>query len=189
MCSFGSPVPPRISFHRSRTAAPAPLGAAELVYGTGGPCPAPCTTGAASHPTPEPRPAPRQPGRRCAWVCGKQNLGSVQFPSWPNVMHKGRSVPAAADAPSLPEPPAHDQPCLEAGIFHSIPRQSDMLQCPGTLAAVPVSAADARQQQRVAQPARSHPQTRREQTALGTATLEKRPWREGAPAPRVPLPG
>lgn len=98
---------------------------------------------------------PRLPGWHCAGACGKRNLGSAQFPSWPNVMHKGRAVPAAADAPSLPEPPAHDQP-FGAGIFHSIPRQSDMLQCPGTLAAVTASAADTPEQQCVAWPAQSH---------------------------------
>lgn len=100
--------------------------------------------------------ATEPPGRLCPGLRAKRNLGAVRFPSWPNVMHKGRSVPAAADALSPPEPPAHERPYLEAGIFHSIPRHSDMLQCPGTLAVVPVSAADTHQTRRIARPTPGH---------------------------------
>lgn len=184
VCSFGSPVPPRASSHRGPAAAPAPSGAVELSAGTEVPAPAPHTPGAASHPTSEPRPATKQPGRCCAWVYGKRKLGSVHFPSWPNVMHKGRSVPAAADAPSPPEPPAHDQPYSEAGIFHSIPRHSDMLQCPGTLAAVPVSAADTQQQRCVARSARSHRANLIETNSSGKSRPEKAAsGAKGVPAP------
>lgn len=99
-------------------------------------------------------------------------------------MHKGRSVPAAAAAPSPPEPPAHEQPSLEAGIFHSIPRHSDTLQCPGTLAAVPVSAADTQRQRCVAWPARSHRASLVEANGSG----KSRPEEAAAGAKGVPAP-
>lgn len=123
----------------------------------------------------------RLPGWHCAGACRKRNLGLAEFPSWPNVMHKGRAVPAAADAPSLPEPPAHDQP-FGAGIFHSIPRQSDMLQCPGTLAAVTASAADTPEQHYVAWLAQSHGENLL-QRALEEPSSERGLWDQGGASP------
>lgn len=129
--------------------------------------------------------APLQPAGLCAGLGGRGNLGSVQFPSWPNAMHKGRSVPAAADALSPPEPPAHEQPYLEAGIFHSIPRHSDMLQCPGTLAALPGSAADTQQTRRIHSVATPEPPSRTpwKQPAPGKAVLNDWLGTRGVPAP------
>lgn len=143
------PVPPRTSIHRGLAAAPAPSWCRT---------PRPSITASSGAMA-----APRLPGWHCAGACRKRNLGSAQFPSWPNGMHKGRAVPAAADALSLPEPPAHEQP-FGAGIFHSIPRHSDMLQCPGT-----APAADTPEQPRVARPAQGKPAA----NSSGRAILRK----------------